>query len=721
MRRLIFVIVVCAVLPATAQQPTARELFERARILEESNRSLDEAVALYGQVATQTDGELAATALLRVGLLQERLGRTGEAQRAFQTVVTRYGGFASLAREARARLARVEPAGQQPNGMSSRLVWTVPSAGVVYGSVSRDGRYVPYSDWRRGGDLFVYDLVSGTSREVPGNRSGDGFQFAEFGGTFSPDGTQLAYGWFNAQFYEIRVATLTPGASNPRVVFSNREMPRVSPDDWSPDGAWLALQLQREDKTAQIGLVNVRDGALRVLKSIDWRLSTKLVFSPGGKYLAYDLPTTDTSDRRDVFVLAVDGSHEIPAVVHPADDRVMGWSPDGKSLLFTSDRTGSNGLWALSLVDGKPHGTPQQVKADVSGTSMGLTSKGTLYTLVFHANYTGVIRSDIHVAGFDFAAGQFMATPRSVVQAFVGANNLPGWSPDGKSLAFVSTRRVERNNRVIVIQSQETGALRELPVALNIYGGGPGPRWSPDGLALAIQATDPKGRQGLFRIDVTSGEATPIALSTRGPVGGGEVFTNPMWAADGKRIYYSRFDTAGRSSAVVERDLSSGNEKEVFRRPSARSVTDVHLSPDGRFFAASDGDWFAGAPVEPGTNRQWSIVLVATEGGVPKELMRRESHGGGILMWAPDGRSVFMYSITNKSKWEREVWRVHIDGSQPQRLDLNVNFLGPLGNSDQRLHVHPDGTRVAFAVSEAAKPAEVWALENFLPAVSARR
>jgi hypothetical protein len=319
--RLLGVLLLVAI-PLAAQQPTPRELFERARILEESNRNLDEAVALYEQVAMQTDRELAATALLRVGLLQERLGRASEAQRAFQTVVTRYIDFASLAREARVRLARAKP-GASAGRMLSRLAWTVPSGAVVYGSVSRDGRYIPYSDWRRDGDLFVHDLVSGTSREVAGNRWGQGLQFAEFG-TFSPDGTQLAYGWFNAELYEIRVATLTPGASGPRVVFSNPEMPRVFPVDWSPDGTVLAVQLQRSDKTAQIGVLNLRDGALHVLKSIDWRLSSKLFFSPDGKYLAYDMPAAETSDQRDVFVLAVDGSREVSAVVHPSDDVVMG-------------------------------------------------------------------------------------------------------------------------------------------------------------------------------------------------------------------------------------------------------------------------------------------------------------------------------------------------------------------------------------------------------------
>lgn len=45
------------------------------------------------------------------------------------------------------------------------------------------------------------------------------------------------------------------------------------------------MQLQRRDKTAQIGLVAVQDGSLRVLKSIDWRGSSKLFFSPDSKYL----------------------------------------------------------------------------------------------------------------------------------------------------------------------------------------------------------------------------------------------------------------------------------------------------------------------------------------------------------------------------------------------------------------------------------------------------
>ena len=102
--------------------------------------------------------------------------------------------------------------------------------------------------------------------------------------------------------------------------------------------------------------------------------------------------------------------------------------------------------------------------------------------------------------------------------------------------------------------------------------------------------------------------------------------------------------------------------------------------------------------------------------------MRGESHGANVLMWAPDSRSFFVASIKDKSTGDREVWRVWIDGTPPQKTDLEVDFLGPnhIAN-DQQIHPHPDGKRVAFAAAEPAKPDEVWVLENFLPALNKRK
>src|SRR3989442_15620122 len=74
---------------STFAQQNPRELFERARMLDESNQNLGEAIKLYSQVVSQANEQraLAARAQLRIGILYERLGRKAEAQKAFQSVV----------------------------------------------------------------------------------------------------------------------------------------------------------------------------------------------------------------------------------------------------------------------------------------------------------------------------------------------------------------------------------------------------------------------------------------------------------------------------------------------------------------------------------------------------------------------------------------------------------------------------------------------------------
>jgi hypothetical protein len=46
----------------------------------------------------------------------------------------------------------------------------------------------------------------------------------------------------------------------------------VSPWDWSPDGKWISLEIEkRREGFAQLALASVADGSVRVLKTLDWR------------------------------------------------------------------------------------------------------------------------------------------------------------------------------------------------------------------------------------------------------------------------------------------------------------------------------------------------------------------------------------------------------------------------------------------------------------------
>jgi hypothetical protein len=74
----VLVAVVTAAVSLTAwAQKDPRELYERARMLDENNQNLAEAIKVYGQVAELAKDQpaLAAKALLQMGQCQERLGQ----------------------------------------------------------------------------------------------------------------------------------------------------------------------------------------------------------------------------------------------------------------------------------------------------------------------------------------------------------------------------------------------------------------------------------------------------------------------------------------------------------------------------------------------------------------------------------------------------------------------------------------------------------------------
>lgn len=269
------------------------------------------------------------------------------------------------------------------------------------------------------------------------------------------------------------------GAATPRVLYTNPDIEAIEPADWSPDGKWIAVHL-RKDQTVQIGLISPTDGSLRVLKSVNWLVSTnKMFFSPDSKWLAFDLPQKERSEDRDVFVMATDGSREIPAVVHAANDTVVGWSANGKHLLFSSNRAGSMGIWSVPFEGRKPQDAPELISNVNVRRPLGVTRSGVLYVAVM----TGT--SNLYTASIDFGSGKVIAPPVLAVQRFFGSNILSDWSPDGKYLSFKSSREI------LAIRSIETGETRELRVPeLGYYWV---PRWAPDGRSFAASGETIQG------------------------------------------------------------------------------------------------------------------------------------------------------------------------------------------------------------------------------------
>ena len=454
-------------------QQSPRELFERARLLEDSSQDLSEAVRLYGQVVGQAGGEraLAATAQLRLGLLYERLGRDAEAQRAFTAVVTEYADQRDVVQQAQARIATTA-SNRGESGMVARRVWDGPGVDLE-GAPSPDGSYLTYVDWSTG-DLAIHTFASGEDRHLTNKGSWEDSRQYAGGSTPSPDGTLVAYGWNNADgFYELRIIGVDGSA--PRVLYTNPAVPYLMPHAWSPDGTQILTMFVREDDSAQIVLVSVADGSVRVLKSQDWRWSNnKMSVSPDGRYIAYDFPPVEDAPERDLFLLATDGSREVPLVTHPANDLTPVWTPDGKTILFASDRTGGMALWAIDVAEGAPSGPARMVRTEMGQffPPLGISAAGSYY----YGQATGQV--DLYVAPLDQTAGRPSASPVKLTQRIEGASRLPDWSPDGRRLAYVrgpgfnvQALTPSAPDDVIVIRSVDTGAERELRPSLLLIRG----------------------------------------------------------------------------------------------------------------------------------------------------------------------------------------------------------------------------------------------------------
>ncbi len=82
------------------------------------------------------------------------------------------------------------------------------------------------------------------------------------------------------------------------------------------------------------------------------------VFSPDGSLIAY---TGDYDGNVDVYVIPAGGGVPKRLTHHPAVDEVLGWTPDGKQVLFRSGRNSYsrfNRLFTVSLEGGLPHELP---------------------------------------------------------------------------------------------------------------------------------------------------------------------------------------------------------------------------------------------------------------------------------------------------------------------------------------------------------------------------
>lgn len=696
---LFVILLISYITPSFSQE--SEKLFQKGLVKEEGEGSLQEAIDIYNQVVENTTAErsLRAKALLHIGICYEKLGQEN-AKKIYRKLINDFADQEAIVAIGREKLSNLETGDKEEKSdeLIIRQVWS--PAEDVY-KVSPDGRYITYIDWVAI-ELAVKDLKTGETRNLTNRGTWKPpMQFPDMS-VWAPDSKQIAYYWFNGDTTELHIINVD--GSEDRIICNGINNKTPWPIAWSSDGRYILAFNDSGDETNlqetmdQIVLVTVTDGSIRVLDSFNGILSGCCgSFSPDNQYIAYALQQEKGSENKDIFILALDGSHKERIVTDPANDINPLWAPDGSGIIFISDRLGTKDIWTLQLNDGIPAGEAEILKTNLGERTylMGITDNESVY----YSNLS--VREDVFITKLDFISGEILSEPTKISSTNVERNNKPVWSPDGRYIAYVNWPSYFDNvlgyKYEFIIYDTETGSDRSL--ATDLYGSGGNywlqPRWTPDGKSLLVHGRTGEDKlQGFFLVDIKTGERTSILVKelepriSNTPIGHFPIFTN-----DGQDIIYLSTDR----KEFIKRNIATKQEQKIYTDED--EILHFAVSPDGTEIAF--GYFF---------NNRNALYIIPAAGGEKRRLVAYEEKVTPyVISFTPDNKYVLYEYGAYSEKEFHEILRVPVTGGEPERV-LKLEDLFSQGEV-RNIEVHPDGQQVVLDII-LGQGMEVWKLEN---------
>src|SRR5581483_10135978 len=174
---------------------------------------------------------------------------------------------------------------------------------------------------------------------------------------FSPDGSEIA---FRSERAGGGIFVMGATGESVRRITSTGHNPA-----WTPDGKSIVFcseEMLTPTSRASVASLSIADRASGTVRELFKGDAMQPDVSPHQKRIAFwALPPK--GGQRDLYTVAMNGDPK--SVVAATNDAALDWNPvwapDGKSLLFSSDRGGTMNLWRLPIDEesGKPQGPPQ--------------------------------------------------------------------------------------------------------------------------------------------------------------------------------------------------------------------------------------------------------------------------------------------------------------------------------------------------------------------------
>ncbi len=440
------------------------------------------------------------------------------------------------------------------------------------------------------------------------------------------------------------------------------------------EATWLSLDLAPDGKTLIFEILGdlytlpVSGGtAARITSGSAYDMQPH--FSPDGRRIVF---VSDRNGSENLWIADADGANARALTTGERDNYVSPvWTPDGRYVVATKD----NQLW-LWHVDG---GTGVQMTGRKPNGAAGPAAPGTPAP-----GYLG--------AAFGKDASKLWVNIRGGLGGTFGADDdlldaAPPSADDPRSSARIpgpwQIAELDRESGRPLIRTHELeGALRPVP--------------SPDGRWL-VYATRSDAREAIRLLDLTTGEERWLAMDVQrdDALGGGtrdrDIYPASVFTPDSRALFTSfngkiwkiAVPTGERTeipfTAEVDQPLAPLAKFDYPINDTTLTVTQIRgarPSPDGRrlVFAALDRLWLADLP--------------AGGGAATIRNARRLTQASVVEhapVWSPDGQWV-AYAVWNDSTGG-DIYRVKAEGGAPERLTRLSAFYDKLAWSADGMRI----------------------------------
>lgn len=467
------------------------------------------------------------------------------------------------------------------------------------------------------------------------------------------------------------------------------ELKRVGDPQISPDEKWVAYtvsatNLKEEKSESQIWMIPLAGGEA-IPMTMKGFSSSSPKWSPDGRYLGFLSarnvgapaaagPGSGEGPRTQVWVLDRQGGEAQQLTDVKQGVNSFEWSPDGKRLV-------------LVIRDPRPEEMP-----DAKEPRPRTQPPWVIDRLQFKQDGVGYLdRRRTHLYVFDLAS-------KKLTQITSGDydDSQPAWSPDGKLITFVSNRTAEPdasfNTDIWAVAADNTDQGKTLLQLTTNPGPDRSPVWSPDGKTVAyVTATDVKN----FWY-ATNYLATVTVPATGATVAPPQILTqkfdrnisSPEFSPDGRYIYFNLEDQGERHLARIP---AAGG---AIERPIAgpRTVTGFAIGAKGAIVArisepAIPGELFAldGGNLRPLTSVNTSFVAGLQLADVEK-----------IKFQSKDGTPIegYMYKPVGYQPGMRYPTLLRLHGGPVAQYEASFNFESQLfaANGYLVLNINPRGS-----------------------------